>query len=434
MKVFVIGGGGREHALVWKLRQGGRASQIFCAPGNGGIAGEAEIVPLKVEDLEGLIRFAKKQSIDLTVVGPELPLTLGVVDRFQKEGLAIFGPVKAGAILEGSKAWTKRFLREEGIPTAHFEVFEQFDRAVEFLKTQAYPVVIKADGLAAGKGVLIAKDRIEALEGLESIFQKKVFGEAGRRVVIEEFLKGEEASFLALVDGKTILPLDSSQDHKRVGDNDQGPNTGGMGAYSPAPVVTGPVRKQVMEKILVPTLEGLRKRGIEYRGVLYAGLMIDAGEAKLLEYNVRFGDPETQALLVRLEDDLVDVMEMTITGKLPVGARSPRPGEGTSPLRWKGGSSVCVVMAAHGYPGGIQVGDEIQGLKEAASITDTVVFHAGTKRENGVLKTAGGRVLGVTSWGKDLHQARERAYDACEKIHWKGVHYRRDIGLRGMGR
>ncbi len=291
------------------------------------------------------------------------------------------------------------------------------------MKTQAYPIVIKADGLAAGKGVLIAKDRAEAIEGLESIFKKKIFGDAGKRVVIEEFLAGEEASFQAFVDGSSILLLDASQDHKRVLDGDQGPNTGGMGAYSPAPVVTESVRQQVMETILFPTLRGLLKRGIEFRGVLYAGLMISPKGAKLLEYNVRFGDPETQPLMVRLEDDLVDVIEKVLSGKL----------SGTS-LRWRKEVAVCVVMAAHGYPGEVRKGDFIEGLDRAASLSQTVVFHSGTKKIDGKFATDGGRVLGVTSLGKDIRQARERAYDACDKIYWKGVHYRKDIGLKAIGR
>lgn len=420
MKVLVIGSGGREHALVWKLSQSPRIQKIYCAPGSAGIGILAENVAIPVQDLAALLSFAKKERIDLTVVGPELPLTLGLVDLFEKEGLKIFGPQKEAALLEGSKAFTKKLLQENGIPTAYFEIFEDYDRAVEFLKTQAYPLVIKADGLAAGKGVLIAGDRAQAVEGLDLIFKKKVFGEAGRMVVIEEFLAGEEVSFHALVDGKSILPLDSAQDHKRVGDGDTGPNTGGMGVYSPAPIVTEGLRDEVIQKILVPTLQGLLKKGITYRGVLYAGLMITSQGPKLLEYNVRFGDPETQSLLVRLDEDLLDVMEATVDGRLG------------KTLRWKKEASVCVVMAAHGYPGEVRSGDEIHGLEIALSIPETVVFHAGTKKTDGRWLTAGGRVLGVTALGKNLRQACERAYDVCEKIHWKGVHYRQDIGQRGM--
>ncbi len=420
MKILVIGNGGREHALVWKLQQSPRIRKIYCAPGNGGTGEIAENLPIKSDDLPGLLSFAKKGKIDLTVVGPEQPLTLGIVDLFQKEGLAVFGPGREAAVLEGSKVWTKNFLREEGIPTAHYESFDNFDRAVDFLQTQAYPIVIKADGLAGGKGVIIAQDRIEAVVALGTILKNKKFGEAGKKVVIEEFLRGEEASFLAFVDGKSILPLDSAQDHKRVGERDTGPNTGGMGAFSPTPVVSEAVREEVLEKILKPTLQGLLKRGIEYRGVLYAGLMVTRQGTKLLEYNVRFGDPETQALMVRLDEDLLEVLEATVQGRL--GGRK---------IAWKKEPSVCVVLAAHGYPNEVQLGDPISGLKEADSVPQTVVFHAGTKKEGEVVKTSGGRVLGITSLGKDLRQARERAYDACEKIYWKGVHYRKDIGLKG---
>lgn len=424
MRILVIGGGGREHALVWKLRQSPRVKKIYCAPGNAGTATEAENVALRVDDLPGLLRFAKEKAVDLTVVGPELPLTMGLSDLFLKEGLTVFGPNRASAVLEGSKAWTKSFLRENRIPTAAYEEFDDFERAVDFLATQAYPVVIKADGLAAGKGVVIAQERSEAVKALEDILKRKIFGEAGRRVVIEEFLKGEEASFLALVDGDHLLPLDSSQDHKRVGDGDCGPNTGGMGAYSPAPVVTDLVRRKTVEEILLPTIFGLKKRGIEYRGVLYAGLMIDAaGQPRLLEYNVRFGDPETQALMARWGGDLVDDMEAVVSGRL-------RGHE----LRWKAGSSVCVVMAAGGYPGETRLGDEISGLREAAEVEETVVFHAGTRLENGAVKTAGGRVLGVTSLGADLERARERVYRACARIQWNGAHYRKDIGLKGLSK
>jgi phosphoribosylamine---glycine ligase len=422
MRVLVIGSGGREHAIVWKLSQSPRVKKIYCAPGNAGTGETAENVAVRPEDLAGIAALVREKKIDLVVVGPELPLTLGLSDLLTKEKIPVFGPSRDAAVLEGSKAWTKRFLQEHRIPTAQFETFEDYDRAVDFLNTQAYPIVIKADGLAAGKGVLIAKDRSEAVAGLESILKKGVFGEAGRKVVIEEFLRGEEASFLALVDGNSILPLDSCQDHKRVGEGDTGPNTGGMGAYSPARVVSEVVKERVIEEILKPTLQGLKAKGIDYRGVLYAGLMIDrAGEAKLLEYNVRFGDPETQALMVRWDGDLLDDMEATVMGRLS-GRR----------LLWKDRPSVCVVMAAHGYPGETALGDEIRGLREAGSVPETVVFHAGTKPQDGRVVTAGGRVLGVTALGRDLRQARERAYDACEKIYWKGVHFRRDIGVKGM--
>lgn len=422
MKILVVGSGGREHALVWKLSQSSRVRKIYCAPGNAGTSQQAENVPIKPDDLPGLVSFAREKGVDLVVIGPELPLTLGLADLLEGEKIPVFGPNKAAAVLEASKAWTKAFLREHAIPTAHYEVFEDPAKAVDFLDTQSYPIVIKADGLAAGKGVIIAKDRAEAVAAIDSILRKGVFGEAGQKIVIEEFLQGEEASFLALVDGASILPLDSAQDHKRVGEGDTGPNTGGMGVYSPAPVVTEAVRTQVVETILIPTLKGLKARGIEYRGVLYAGLMIDRLQRpRLLEYNVRFGDPETQALLMRWGGDLLDDLEATVTGKL-----SGRT------LKWKEGASVCVVMAARGYPESAVTGDVITGLKEAASVPETVVFHAGTKKQGDDIVTAGGRVLGVTALGHNLRQARERAYDACEKIYCKGMHYRRDIGMKGM--
>ncbi len=416
MKILVVGNGGREHALIWKISQSKRVERIYAAPGNGGTGAFAENLTIKSDDIPALLDFAKKEKIDLTIVGPEVPLTMGIVDEFEKENLRIFGPNRAAAVLEGSKAWTKQFLKEEKIPTAHFEVFEDFERAVDFLSTQAYPIVIKADGLAAGKGVIIAQDRAEAVSALESVFKKKIFGEAGRKVVIEEFLIGKEASFQVLVDGHSFLPLDSAQDHKRVGEGDTGPNTGGMGVFSPSAHVTHEIRHAAIDQIIIPTLKALVRRGIHFRGVLYAGLMITREGPKLLEYNVRFGDPETQALMIRLEDDLVDVIEATLNGRLSEVA-----------LHWKPGASVCVVMAAHGYPDAVQTGDVIEGL-DRASLPDTVVFHAGTKLSDGKTLTSGGRVLGVTATGKDMRQARERAYDVCEKIHWKGVHYRRDIG------
>lgn len=422
MKILLIGSGGREHALVWKLAQSSRVKKIYCAPGNPGIAGLASCVPVQPDQIPGLLSFAKQEKIDLVVVGPEVPLTLGIADRFAEQNIPLFGPKQAGARLEGSKVFTKDFLRRHRIPTAHYETFSDFDRAVEFLHTQAYPIVLKADGLAAGKGVLICQDRAEAVAGLDNILRKKIFGEAGRQVVIEEFLQGVEVSFHALVDGHSVLPLDSSQDHKRVGEGDTGLNTGGMGAYSPAPFLTPALEKRVMDEILIPTLSGLKQEGIDYQGVLYAGLMLTKDGPKLLEYNVRFGDPETQVLMMRLENDLVDLLEAVCTGRLK-----------EKTIRWKPGSAVTVVMAAPGYPGVVRKGDVIEGLDRANSVPETAVFHAGTALQDGKMVTNGGRVLSVTATGKDLRQARERAYDVVEKIHWRGVHYRRDIGLKGMG-
>lgn len=416
MNILVVGGGGREHALIWRLKKSPRVKKIYCAPGNGGIAQDVEVVPIAADDLSALLQFSKREKIDLCLVGPELPLTLGIADLFEKERIPLFGPRREAARLEGSKVFTKQILREFSVPTARFEVFSDHDRAVDFLNTQAYPLVIKVDGLAAGKGVLVCKDRQAATAGLRSIFKEKSFGEAGHQVVIEEFLAGREVSFQAFVDGESLLPMDSVQDHKRVGDRDTGPNTGGMGAFSPATFLTEALQAQVIEEILKPTLRGLRQRGILFKGVLYAGLMLTPSGPKLLEYNVRFGDPECQSLVVRMEDDLVDLIEATLSGQLS-GRR----------MHWSARSSVCVVMAAHGYPEDPQKGDQISGL-ELASLPETVIFHAGTRREKEKLVTHGGRVLGVTSLGKDLRQAMERAYDACEKIYWRGVHYRHDIG------
>ncbi len=422
MKVLVIGNGGREHALVWKISQSSRVSKIFCAPGNAGTSELAENIPIKADDIEGLLTFAQKEKIDLTVVGPELPLTLGLVDRFEASDLRVFGPNRAAAVLEGSKAWTKDFLKENAIPTAAYENFDDFEEAVVYLKKQSFPVVIKADGLAAGKGVVIAQDEAEAVEALDSILRKKIFGAAGASVVIEDFLEGEEASFLAFVDGETVLPMDSAQDHKRIFDGDQGPNTGGMGVYSPAPVVTESVRARAMKEILEPTLRGLKKKGIFYKGVLYAGLMIDkSGAPKLLEYNVRFGDPETQALMIRLKTDFLDVADWVIDQRLK-----------DKTLTWEPGASITVVLAAEGYPGEIKTGAKITGLKDVAGQKDLVVFHAGTKQEGDAVSVSGGRVLGVTALGVDLKDARRKAYAACERISWPGMQYRKDIGLKGI--
>ncbi|MBI2068102.1 MAG: phosphoribosylamine--glycine ligase [Deltaproteobacteria bacterium] len=420
MRLLVVGGGGREHALVWKLRQSKKVSKIYAIPGNGGIGEEADLLLGRPEDLEGIVTHCRGQKIDFVVVGPELPLTLGLVDRLEREKIPCFGPSRQAAELEGSKAFTKQLLREEKIPTAHFETFSDFDRAVDFLKSQAYPIVIKADGLAAGKGVLICKDRSEAVGALEKILKKRIFGGAGERVVIEEFLKGEEVSFHVLVDGEQAVPLATAQDYKRVRDGDEGPNTGGMGATTPNQFFSPDLEKVVLRTIIRPTIEGLKRRGIIYRGVLYAGLMLTSSGPRLLEYNVRFGDPETQVLMARLDSDLMELMEYTMAGRLDRAA----------PV-WKKEVALTVVLAAHGYPDEVCKGDEIAGLEKAKSVLGTVVFHAGTRKEEGRWLTNGGRVLGVTSWGKDLRQARERAYDACDKIYWKGVHYRKDIGLKG---
>ena len=419
MKVLVIGSGGREHSLVWKLRQSPRVSKIYCAPGNAGIASLAECVPVSAEDVKGLLNFALKQKIDLTLVGPEVTLTLGVVDAFEKRGLRIFGPSKKAAILEGSKVFTKKFMQDYNIPTAGFAVFRKRERAIEYVKRIGAPLVIKADGLAAGKGVIVAQTVQEAIDAIDVIMKEKAFGEAGNRVVIEDFMTGEEASFLAFTDGKTVLPLPTSQDHKPIFDDDKGPNTGGMGAYSPAPVVTPALEKQVMNKIMLPTVKGMAKEGRPYKGVLYAGLMIKDGKAKVVEFNCRFGDPEAQPLLMRLNTDLVDIVEAVLDGSLSKISLDidPRP-------------TVCVVMSSGGYPGPYQKGKVITGLSKAAKQEFVVVFHAGTTLKNGKTVTAGGRVLGITALGNALDEAISNAYKTITMIKWPGCFYRKDIGAK----
>jgi phosphoribosylamine--glycine ligase len=419
MKVLVIGSGGREHSLIWKLHQSPRVSKLYCAPGNAGISELAECVAISAEDVKGLVRFAAKEKIDLTLVGPESSLTLGVVDAFEKKGLRIFGPTKKAAILEGSKVFTKKFMQDYNIPTAGFTVFRKRERAVEYVERIGAPVVIKADGLAAGKGVIVAQTVQEAKDAIDIIMKDKVFGEAGNRVVVEDFMDGEEASFLAFTDGKTVLPLPTSQDHKPIFDNDKGPNTGGMGAYSPAPVVTPALEKQVINKIMIPTVKGMAKEGRPYKGILYAGLMIKDGKAKVVEFNCRFGDPEAQPLLMRLNSDLVDVIEAALDGKLNKIKLDidPRP-------------TVCVVMASGGYPGSYKKGKVITGLTKAAKQESVVVFHAGTALKNKKIVTSGGRVLGVTSIGNDLDEAISRAYKTVAMIKWPGSFHRTDIGAK----
>jgi len=423
MKVLVVGGGGREHALVWKLSREARAREIYCVPGNGGIARIARCSPMGAEDLEGLVRFAKDNQIDLTIVGPELPLTMGIVDRFREEGLRIFGPSKGAAQLEGSKAFAKDLMKRYNIPSAEYKTFEDRDEAAAYIRTKGTPIVVKADGLAAGKGVAIAETVEEALEALDRIMVQKVFGESGRKVVIEERLEGEEASFIAFSDGRNILPLASSQDHKPVCDNDRGPNTGGMGAYSPAPVVTPAVHQRIMHDIMVQTIRALAAEGYPYRGILYAGLMIRDGLPKVLEFNCRFGDPETQPIVVRMRGDLLPLLEACIDGNLVAHE-----------ISWDPRAAVCVVMASHGYPGVYEKGKVITGLSEAEKANEATIFHAGTKFEDGRFLTAGGRVLGVTGLGSGIREAMKTTYKVVSLIHWDGVHYRRDIGEKALSR
>ena len=421
MKVLVVGGGGREHALVWKLSQSPRVKEVFCAPGNGGISQSARCLAIAPDDLEGLVRFGKDEQIDLTVVGPELPLTMGIVNLFQNEGLRIFGATKAAARLEGSKSFAKDLMRHYNIPSARYRVFDDHDEAVAYIKKEGTPIVVKADGLAAGKGVILADTVQEAVEALDAIMVKRVFGKAGARVVIEERLEGEEASFIAFSDGEHVLPLASSQDHKAVYDADQGPNTGGMGAYSPAPVVTPAVHDRIMDQIMIPTVKALAAEGHPYEGVLYAGLMIKEGEPKVLEFNCRLGDPETQPIFMRMGGDLIPVIEACIEGDL-TGME----------ISWDLRTSVCVVMASQGYPGSYEKGKRIQGLEKVKEMDGVYVFHAGTAFKDGTYVTAGGRVLGVTGLGKGIKEAMAITYRAVSEITWEGVHFRTDIGKKAL--
>ncbi|MBT1075021.1 phosphoribosylamine--glycine ligase [Geobacter grbiciae] len=423
MKVLVVGGGGREHALVWKIAQSPLVEKVYCAPGNPGIGALAENVPLAVDDLPGLLAFAKGKEIGLTVVGPELPLSLGIVDLFEEHGLLVFGARRNAAIIEASKAFSKDLMKKYGVPTAAYDVFTEVDPAVAFIDKVGVPIVIKADGLAAGKGVIIAQSRDEAVATVNDMLSGNAFGSAGSRVVIEEFLVGEEASFLAFTDGKTIIPLASAQDHKAVFDGDQGPNTGGMGAYSPAPVVTQAIHDFAMAEVMRRTVDGMAAEGRPYRGVLYAGLMINGSDVKVLEFNARFGDPECQPLLMRMKSDIVPVLLGVARGDLSGVA-----------IEWHDKAAVCVVMAAGGYPADYRKGDEIRGLDEAAAIDDLYVFHAGTAAGDGKIVTAGGRVLGVTGLGATVRDAIDRAYQGVGKICWEGVHFRKDIGAKALKR
>ncbi len=423
MKILVIGSGGREHSLVWKISQSPKVTKLFCAPGSAAIGELAECVAIGPEEIDKLADFAEKQKIELTVVGPELPLTLGISDLFETRGLRIFGPNRAAARLEGSKAFAKEILQQNKIPTASFGTFTDAAAARKYLAQQKPPYVIKADGLAGGKGVVICLDVNEAMAASDGILIQKSLGEAGEKVVIEEFLEGEEASFMVLSDGDHILPLASSQDHKRVFDNDKGPNTGGMGAYSPPPVVTSAMHQRVLDEILKPLLVGLKNKGIRYRGVIYVGLMITESGPKVLEFNARFGDPECQPIMMRLQSDLVPLLEATIDGKL----NHMQP-------QWYEDPAVCVVLCARGYPGPYDKGHEIRGLDKLSHWDRGFVFHAGTAKENGRWITSGGRVLGVTARGSDIGSAVKNAYSAVSEVAWDGMHYRKDIARRAIAR
>jgi phosphoribosylamine--glycine ligase len=421
MKVLVIGSGGREHALVWKLRQSPRVTQVLCAPGNGGIADEAECLPVDLKSLDSIVALANQSHPDLTIVGPELPLTLGVVDEFNRRGWKIFGPTKAAAQLESSKSFAKEFLQRHHIPTAHYAICDSMDEVHDALPHFSMPVVVKADGLAAGKGVVICKNKDEALTSASEMLSGKLVGDAGARVILEECLQGEELSFLLISDGERIAPLVGAQDHKRVGDGDTGPNTGGMGAYSTSALVDDQMSNWLVQHIAKPVVAGMKAEGAEYKGVLYCGLMMTAKGPMVLEFNCRFGDPETQPILMRLESDLVEALEASIEGRVSDGE-----------FHWSSDASVCVVMSSGGYPGTYEAGKKITGLDEAARIDGVKVFHAGTTRHDDAYFTAGGRVLGVTARGADLRTAVNRSYGAASKIQFEGAHYRRDIAARAV--
>lgn len=418
MKVLVVGGGGREHAIVKKIAESSKVDKIYCAPGNAGIGELAELADIKATDIEGQLKFAKEHEIDLTVVAPDDPLVLGMVDAFSEAGLRAFGPNKEAAQMEGSKVFAKELMKKYNIPTAKYEVFTDYENAFAYIKEQnSYPAVIKAEGLALGKGVIIAQNEQEAEDGLKEIMLDKVFGQSGNRVVIEEFLTGPEISVLAFCDGKTVKPMVSAQDHKRAYDQDKGPNTGGMGTFSPSRIYDEKMAEECMNHIFLPTINALRSEGITYKGVLYFGLMSTKDGVKVIEYNARFGDPETQVVLPRLKNDLVDIFESCIDGTLD-----------EMDIKWSDDAAVCVVMASGGYPKKYQTGYEIKGLNEVAG--GITVYHAGTKKEDGVFKTNGGRVLGVTALGKDLDDAIKNAYRAVEKITFTDAHYRKDIGIK----
>ncbi len=439
MRVLVIGSGGREHTLVWKISQSKLVDNIFCAPGNAGIERLAECIDIKAEDISGLLDFAVREKIDLTVVGPELPLAGGIVDEFEKSRLRIFGPSRKAARLESSKVFAKELMKKYAVPTADFRIFDNPQEASKYVNQNGTPCVIKADGLAAGKGVVVCQTVEEAQKAIDSIMQERIFAEAGERIVIEDCLEGQEASIIVFTDSREIIPLASSQDHKRINDFDQGANTGGMGAYSPAPVVTDALSRQILKTIVHPTIKGLAAEGLPYKGILYVGIMITSGGPKVLEFNVRFGDPETQAILPRLNSDLAETMLATIEERLSQYKNKGRQ------LNWDRRSCVCVVCASGGYPGKYEKGKVISGLEEVEKMPDTVVFHAGTKLKKpdpssmgtaGPQKpeyiTNGGRVLGVTGLGDTIKEAIKRTYQAIRMIHFEGMHYRKDIGQKAI--
>lgn len=419
MKVLVIGSGGREHTLIWKVNQSPKVSQIYCAPGNAGISRLAKCIDINADNIEELVDFAKKEKIDLTVVGPELPLSKGIVNEFNRWGLKIFGPSQEAAEIESSKVFSKYLMKKYNIPTANYEVFQNSEEALDYIKQQTFPLVIKADGLAAGKGVFIVKNLDQAGDALDILMEEKKFGEAGRQIVVEEFLEGEEVSILAFCDGKAVVPMISSQDHKKIFDNDQGPNTGGMGAYSPVPFYTTEIKEKVCREILKPTVKGLQNEGREYKGVLYAGLILTKNGPKVLEFNARFGDPETQVVLPGLKTDLVDILNAVIEETLH-----------KINIEWEDNAAVCVVVASGGYPGKYQKGKPISGLERLKKMKNIIAFHAGTKFQDEEIVTSGGRVLGITTWDDTISKAKEKAYEGVEKIYFEDMYYRKDIASK----
>lgn len=419
MKILVVGSGGREHAIVWKLSQSPRVEKIYCAPGNGGISELAECLPIDALDIHGMVNAAKEKKIDLAVVAPDDPLAKGMVNAFNEAGIRAFGPTREAAVIEASKAFSKNLMKKYGIPTAAYEVFNDSGKALEYIKNHRYPLVVKADGLALGKGVIICNSLREAEEAVVGMMERKQFGDAGNQVIIEEYITGPEVSILAFTDGKTIVPMVSSQDHKRVFDGDKGPNTGGMGTFSPSLVYTPETAEYCMNNIYRPTVDAMNREGRTFKGVLYIGLMLTEDGPRVLEYNARFGDPETQVVLPRLKTDLVDIFEAVIDERLDKIS-----------IEWDDSACVCVIMASGGYPGHYKKGYEITGLESIGKDSDIMVFHAGTKQENGRFFTNGGRVLGVTALGTDMKSARDKAYRAVSGIHFTDVHYRKDIGIK----
>ena len=420
MKILVVGSGGREHAIIKKLSESSKAEKIYCAPGNGGISDLAECINIGALDIDGIVDFSRKNSVDMVVVAPDDPLAKGMVDALLKNGIKAFGPTADAAIIEASKAFAKDLMKKYSIPTATYEIFKDSKSAVEYLKNVKFPIVVKADGLALGKGVIIAEDFESAKNAVLNIMEDKIFGTAGNSVVIEEFLTGQEVSVLAFTDGKTIVPMVSAQDHKRVYDNDKGPNTGGMGTFSPSRIYSDELASECMEKIFLPTIKAMNAEGRKFKGVLYFGLIITEEGPKVIEYNCRFGDPETQVVLPRLESDLVDIFEAVIDEKLD-----------QADIRWKDNAAVCVIMASGGYPGGYEKGYEIYGIDDALDMGNIFIYHAGTKKNSdGNFVTSGGRVIGVTAVAENLDSAIKRAYEAVGKISFKDAHYRKDIGVK----